>query len=343
MNHKFIRFSSEDRDVPALRKTWVAGIVASASLPSKLDAHFNRGKREHSGETSTRWLLKVPLIQGSGDGGFLSIQRELDWERKLPKVMTAGQILIANYCSSVIENSYETKRGETKTDFTVYNSTQNASKSSVILISTHLFGDFHDFDDFWDENNDLIAEHGSIVHGSTPSLADDFLVQELKWIHEVYLEMTDDKKFTNIFAFDRRIPFDRDILSLSELQLRYQEYGEDEQTDPEDSSERIDVRPSLLVRVSQLSSFFIFWLYDASNPDSTLTNCFINFDKEPEPLQQMRNLNRRSKIFPIALALNIYFYQILSKKLNYIEPFAKLFRYSLITIMDSCLDIWLGM
>ena len=98
--------------------------------------------------------------------------------------------------------------------------------------------------------------------------------------------------------------------SLSELQLRYQEYGEDEQTDPEDSSERIDVRPSLLVRVSQLSSFFIFWLYDASNPDSTLTNCFINFDKEPEPLQQMRNLNRRSKIFPIVLALNIYFYQI---------------------------------
>ena len=243
MNHKFIRFSSEDRDVPALRKTWVAGIVASASLPSKLDAHFNRGKRDHSGETSTRWLLKIPLIQGSDDGGFLSIQRELDWERKLPKVMTAGQILIANYCSrkgkpypvkriyacsasspcltisSVIESSYKTKKGETKTEFTVYNSAQHASKSSIILISTHLFGDFHDFDDFWDKNNDLIAEHGSIIHGSTPSLADDFLVRELKWIHEVYLEMTDDKKFTNIFAFDRRIPFDRDILRSGLLLL----------------------------------------------------------------------------------------------------------------------------
>jgi hypothetical protein len=121
--------------------------------------------------------------------------------------------------SSVIENSYETKRGETKTEFTVYNNAQNASKSSVILISTHLFGDFNDFDDFWDENNDLIAEHGSIIHGSTPSLADNFLVQELKWIHEIYLEMTDDKKFTNIFAFDRRIPFDRDILRSGLLLL----------------------------------------------------------------------------------------------------------------------------
>ena len=98
MNHKFVRFSSADRDVPALRKTWVAGIVASASLPSKLNAHFNRGNRD-SGEISTRWLLKIPLIQGSGDGGFLAIQRDLDWEKKLPKVLTAGQILIANYCS----------------------------------------------------------------------------------------------------------------------------------------------------------------------------------------------------------------------------------------------------
>ncbi|CBY13799.1 unnamed protein product [Oikopleura dioica] len=312
MNHKFIRFSSEDRDVPALRKTWVAGIVASASLPAKFNAQFNRGKRDNSGETSTRWLLKIPLIQGSGDGGFLSIQRELDWEKKLPKVLTAGQILITNYCSrnGVIENNYQTKKGEEKTELIVYNNAQHASKSSVILISTHIFDDFHDFDDFWDEKNDLIAEHGSIIHGSTPSLADDSLVKELRWIHEVYLEMTDDKKFKNIFAFDRRIPFDRDIISLRDLQLRYQDYDEDEKTDPEDSSERVDLRPSLLVRVSQLSSFFIFWLYDASNPDSTYSNSFINFDKEPEPLQEMRNLNRRSKIFPIDLALNYFLNRI---------------------------------
>lgn len=98
--------------------------------------------------------------------------------------------------------------------------------------------------------------------------------------------------------------------SLRDLQLRYQDYDEDEQTDPEDSSERVDLRPSLLVRVSQLSSFFIFWLYDASNPDSTYSNSFINFDKEPEPLQEMRNLNRRSKIFPIDLALNYFLNQI---------------------------------
>ena len=100
MNHKFVRFSSEDKDVPALRKTWVAGIVASASLPSKLNASFgNRGKRERN-ESSTRWLLKIPLIQSSGVGGSLVIQRELeDWEKKLPKVLTAGQILIANYCT----------------------------------------------------------------------------------------------------------------------------------------------------------------------------------------------------------------------------------------------------
>jgi len=117
----------------------------------------------------------------------------------------------------------------------------------------------------------------------------------------VYLKMNNDKYFKNIFAFDRRIPFDRDILSLRELQLRYRDYGEDEQTDPEDSSERVDLRPSLLVRVSQLSSFFIFWLYDASNPDSTCSDPFINFDIEPNLLQEMRNLNRRSKIFPIAV------------------------------------------
>jgi len=215
MNHKFIRFSSKERDVPALRKTWVAGIVASASLPSVLDAHSYRGKRAHSSETHTRWLLKIPLIQGSGDGGFLSIQRELDWEKKLPKVLTAGQILITNYCSSVIENNYETKRGEMKTELTVYNSAQSASKSSVILISSHLFGDFSGFDDFWDENNDLIAEHGSVIHGSAPSLADDSLVRELRWIHGVYLKMNNDKYFKNLFAFDRRIPFDRDILSCS--------------------------------------------------------------------------------------------------------------------------------
>ena len=98
--------------------------------------------------------------------------------------------------------------------------------------------------------------------------------------------------------------------SLRDLQLRYQDYDEDEKTDPEDSSERVDLRPSLLVRVSQLSSFFIFWLYDASNPDSTYSNSFINFDIEPEPLQEMRNLNRRSKIFPIDLALNYFLNQI---------------------------------
>ena len=101
MNHKFVRFSSEDKDVPALRKTWVAGIVASASLPSKLNASFgNRGKRDRN-ESSTRWVLKIPLIQGSGDGGWLAIYREFDedWEKKLPKVLTAGQILVANYCS----------------------------------------------------------------------------------------------------------------------------------------------------------------------------------------------------------------------------------------------------
>ena len=114
--------------------------------------------------------------------------------------------------TSVIENNYQTKKGEEKTELSVYNNAQHASKSSVILISTHIFDDFHDFDDFWDENNELIAEHGSIIHGSTPSLADDSLVKELRWIHEVYLEMTDDKNFKNIFAFDRRIPFDRDII-----------------------------------------------------------------------------------------------------------------------------------
>ena len=157
----------------------------------------------------------------------------------------------------------------------------------------------------------------------------------------MYLKMNNDKYFKNIFAFDRRIPFDRDILrsglnrlpvcfenflifsdyhnresfkiacdSLRELQLRYRDYGEDEQTDPEDSSERVDLRPSLLVRVSQLSSFFIFWLYDASNPDSTCSDPFINFDIEPKLLQEMRNLNRRSKIFPIVMALNVFFIKL---------------------------------
>ena len=119
---------------------------------------------------------------------------------------------ISNLFLSVVENSFVSKKGEERIDRSVHNNAQNAAKASIILISSHLFGDFENFDDFWDENNELIAEHGTIIHGSTPSLADDFLVQELKAIYDVYFQMKEDKTFKNPFAFDKFIPFDRNIL-----------------------------------------------------------------------------------------------------------------------------------
>ena len=119
---------------------------------------------------------------------------------------------MSNLFLSVVENSFVTKQKNEKIERSVYNNAQNAAKASIILISSHLFGDFENFDDFWDEDNQLIAEHGSIIHGSTPTLADDFLVQELKAIYEVYLQMKEDETFKNPFAFDKYIPCDRRIL-----------------------------------------------------------------------------------------------------------------------------------
>ena len=92
------------------------------------------------------------------------------------------------------------------------------------------------------------------------------------------------------------------IYSHRELQHRFEDYEESEETDLEDSSERIDLRPSLLVRVSQLSSFFVFWLYDASNPDSTYSESMVKFDIEPKTMQEIPHFNKKARIIPIVWA-----------------------------------------
>ena len=112
--------------------------------------------------------------------------------------------------------------------------------------------------------------------------------------------------------------------------MRFEDYEESEETDLEDSSERIDLRPSLLVRVSQLSSFFIFWLYDASNPDSTYSKSMVDFDTEPKTMQEIPHFNKKARIIPIVWAqfsakikyiFNIGFdFAILNSNVLKIEP-----------------------